>query len=463
MNSDQFKPLSGVGETGKKDAQDKTIRSIDTLGYPSGIYNLANPKGGATMMDAVFGNSAQIYAAMIQTPKITNDVIAAFGNSAQMYGAMMQTPKIANGVMAAFGNSAQIYGKMMQTPKITNGVMAAFGSISELTASVMTQPKVANNVMAAFTSVSAITGSVMAESNTLSHMMAAFGSVNDIISSMPQRNPILDNAISAIGVQSRWSSYMNPITTHYKSFNISENSAFLKATEIAGLGQYSRSKSEGKKHTDVTLKQDDINEILTQSIDQFVDNIGNVVSKVSEIKQGELSEIKFNFGTAIKQDLMVGGAAPITLYVLEYIFKHYNEILEGINEDSVSYETLRHFLQTANPDNTDFSLFAFFFVIALGGWIGKFVTDIASESKEQKALGNSSMDGVTAEAKMVLAKPHGNGRVVCEIPRFTKVQLFTVKKGYVLVKFLHEGRLMSGWTKNKQITADPAGGAKDQN
>lgn len=406
MNSDQFKPLFGIGQMEEKYTQDKMIYPIGQLGDARRIYDWANTKNGVTMMSAILGNSAQIYAAMLEAPKRTNSVMAAFGN------------------------------------------------ISELTASVMAQPKATNDMMAAFSSASALKASVITESTTYNHMMAAFGSVKDIINSMPVRSTALDNAILAIGGQPRWNTYINAVTTsHYNSIDVLKNSAFLKAAEIAGFGQLPKSKSEEKKgRVEVDLRQDEINDAVTQSIDQYVESIGNVISQVSEIEETELNEIKFNFSSAIKQDVKVGTAVPLTLYVLEYIFKHYNEVLETLSASGLNHENLRHFLQTANADNDNFFFPSFLIVAFFSGWIGNLAGGIGKESKTKKALGSSSMNAVTTVPKKVLEKAHGNSKVICEIPQFTNLQLFHVKKEYVFVQFIHENSLKSGWTKNEGIT-----------
>ncbi|MNG23747.1 hypothetical protein D3C84_1083870 [compost metagenome] len=83
---------------------------------------------------------------------------------------------------------------------------------------------------------------------------------------------------------------------------------------------------------------------------------------------------------------------------------------------------------------------------------GAFVYDKIKNLNQKHSLSEISINAITNNSKRVLSKPHGNGKVICDIPESTSIIIGVCRGKYIEVRVQLNGTTYLGWTINDNIS-----------
>ncbi|MFV5702086.1 hypothetical protein ACM55F_09440 [Flavobacterium sp. XS2P12] len=260
---------------------------------------------------------------------------------------------------------------------------------------------------------------------------AVMGNTASMLAAFNNRPKIPDSIISVFGTN--WYNYANQsniVDSTINALGVSQNNEVFKSSEFI--------------HEKA---------ILNKSKDRFVANVSKIMTEIGEVEDEDLINIQAQFDEALKQEIAVAVATPISLYTFEFIINNYNEIIENfIKVGEISNDVIKSLLQTTDFNSANFSAMNWFFVNIFIGCVGAFVYDKIKSPNEKHSLTKISINAITKNSKTILSKPHGNGKVICDIPESTFIIIGASKGKYIEVRVQLNGATYLGWTINEDIS-----------
>lgn len=195
-------------------------------------------------------------------------------------------------------------------------------------------------------------------------------------------------------------------------------------------------------------------ETLNKSKDRFVSNVSKLITEIREIEEDDLNDIQVQFDKALKQEISVAVVTPISFYIFEFILNNYSEIIEDFLQfGDVSNRFIKSFLQTSDINSADFSAMNWIFInIVVVGCGSAFVYDKIKNVNQKNSLANVTVNAKTNNTKKIHSKPHGNSKVLCEIPESSTVLIGASKGQYIEIRVQLNGSTYIGWTLNEGIS-----------
>lgn len=329
---------------------------------------------------------------------------------------------------------------------------AVFGSARDTMDYLDLAAKSSNSVKDAFASISERTMSFMHQYDGALKTTMLQASIDQIMNGAAFRSSAASASLAALAGQTSISMQWNEASRMAQQANsVSKSLVSLQAEEILRLKDYvARGQLSAAAQDRDALENRNIREVVTESVERYVSNVESAIAEIAEMQDEDLSEVAFDFETAIRQDAAVGAATPLALFVLENVLATYNKALELLSGSGhISEDFLQELLKTTNPDSSNFSIISYIFVQLVMTWSLTYGYEFTKDKITGKpALSGSPINARTIGYKTVFAKAHGNSRTVCEISEGTEVQLHNVKGKYIYIKFLHDTGLKEGYALN---------------
>jgi hypothetical protein len=390
---DFYKLFGGISMYEKLYSQNNTISSITALSNPLNVSNWIQRSNENFAINAIAGNSLHLWESLNKMPKTPHYI----------------------GMPA---------------------IMGINHSINNLT-----KANITFNLSSMLNPIVSIQKQWMERSNQNSALNAVMGNTASMLAAFNNRPKIPDYVISIFG-GNNWYTYANQLNKGSST----SNDLSLPLINLTGIAQNRKS----FKSPEFIQEK----EILNKSKDRFVVNVSRIMTEIGEIEEEDLINIQTQFDVALKQEIAVAVATPISLYVFESILNNYNEIIENfLKVGEVSNSLVKNFLQTSDINSADFSAINWIFInIFILGCGGAFVYDKIKNLNQKHSLSEISIKAITNNSKTVLSKPHGNGKVICDIPESTSIIIGVCRGKYIEVRVQLNGTTYLGWTINDNIS-----------
>ena len=343
---------------------------------------------------------------------------------------------------AIAGNSLQLWESVNKVPKTPDYIGMSTMEIIKHSIDNVTKTNSALHINSLVNPILATQLQLIEKNNQRSEIFSGvMGNTASMLAAFNNRPKIPDYVVNVFG----GSSWYNHVI-ELKKVHSTINDLSLPLLNLTGAFQ----KNKSLKSPEFIQER----ETLNKSKDRFVSNVSKLITEIREIEEDDLNDIQVQFDKALKQEISVAVVTPISFYIFEFILNNYSEIIEDFLQfGDVSNRFIKSFLQTSDINSADFSAMNWIFVnIFVVGCGSAFVYDKIKNVNQKNSLANVPINAKTNNTKKILSKPHGNSKVICEIPESTTVIIGACKGQYIEIRVQLNGSTYMGWTLNDDIS-----------